>query len=81
MEESETLTDFIDTIEKLKEVDNICNNAVLNQDFKTVIQEFKVSWLKLKEKFCISVPNKVHIITDHLPVYLTKFQRKLHSSK
>ena len=75
--ESETLTDFIDTIEKLKEVDNICNNAALNQEL-TVIQEFKVSWIKLKGRFGISVPNKLHIITDHLSVYLTKTIESTH---
>ena len=39
-----------------------------------------MSWLKLKEKFGISVLNKVHIITDYLIVYLTKFKRTLHNS-
>ena len=34
---------------------------------------------QLQDRFGISVPNKVHIITDHLPVYLTKFQRTLHN--
>ena len=31
--------------------------------------------MNLKVKFGISIPNKVHIIIDHLPVYLSKFAK------
>ena len=79
IDENETLTDFIDTLENLKKLEIICNKPILNEDFKDVIEELKLSWMILKNKFGITVPNKIHILIDHLPVYLEKFSKTLYN--
>ena len=46
------------------------NEDDLDQDFEEIINTFDEEYSKLEKSFGISKPNKIHIITDHLPEYL-----------
>ena len=55
------------------------NKPCIDENFKEIIERFCVSWMDLKMTFNLTIPNKVHIICDHLGDYLERgetFQKK-----
>ena len=71
-EKDDSLLDYVDTLKKIKTVDTLCNDNNLNQHYAQIIEDFSHSWLHLKEVHGTTIPNKVHIIMHHLPVFFEK---------
>jgi hypothetical protein len=54
------------TLRELKKVDTLCNSTLLDPNYRNIIEGFTESWKQIHKIYKISIPNKVHIIMDHL---------------
>ena len=69
--------DFVDSLQALKNVKDACFGKDLDENYKTIIQQFEDQWMKLYLNFNFSWPNKVHIICHHIPQVLEKTGKSL----
>lgn len=65
---------FIDTFQALNDVKKSCFGFTLEENFSEKIKLMEEKWTQLKEKFSVSnsIPNKSHIIFDHLEEFIIR---------
>ena len=68
---------YIEVLKKLKTVDTLVQSENLNDNFQKIINDFAESGEKVHDKYGTTIPNKVHIITHHLPAVLKKTKKTL----
>ena len=68
---------FIDTFQALNDVKKSCFGFTLGENFSEKIKVMEEKWTQLKEKFNVSIPNKCHIIFDHLEEFIIRKNRPL----
>ena len=71
--------DFIDVLHAMREIRMATYGKTLkycsprpNPYFSNVVLNFEKKWQILHLKYKISVPNKAHIISTHIPQYIEK---------
>ena len=71
------LIEFKNVLLKLKNLHFVCNSEILPCSYTKVIDEFTSAWFKLKKKYFISTPPKIHILIHHLEDYFDETQLSL----
>ena len=70
LKESEHSKLLLDTLKSLKQFFECCCGTSVTGDWRRSIQEVKSNWSLLHHNYKMTVPNKVHIITDHVEDYI-----------
>ena len=63
---------FVTVLWFLKLIDELINKPTLEPEYQELITSFKNEYYDLKQKFGLTIPNKIQIIIDHLPSYLKR---------
>ena len=79
-DDHEELLPFVETMWFNHLLDELVNKDSLEEEVFEVIKSFENAYMCLKEKFNISITNKVHIIIDHLSDYLKENKTTLRST-
>jgi hypothetical protein len=86
MSQDETKVDIVECMKELEKVDKLAAAEYLDKNYRQVIETFKSSWMNLHYKYFdkkgkreLTIPNKVHVIVDHLPDYFDRTGKTLHN--
>ena len=57
---------FMDTLKAFRDIVDTCFGFSLDPNFKQVCAKFSSQFKKLHDEFNLSMPNKIHVIADHV---------------
>ena len=60
---------FVEYIQSIKELHNMCISEEFNENYDTIIDEFKCKFDKLYDNFNLPMTLKIHITVDHYSDY------------
>ena len=63
---------IIETLEAIKSFIATCCSKIRGNSWKKSIENVSRTWSHLHQKYGTSIPNKVHIIIDHVKDYMEK---------
>ena len=74
---TEEQTPFYDGFENLRKFKIACCGNILDPNVMAIIKELEDTVNILKDKFAVSITNKMHIITTHVPEYIEETRLSL----
>ena len=69
--------DFVEYLQCLKEVHNMCIAETFDENYQVLIDKFKCKFDTLYDKYKLNMPLKVHVIVDHYSDYFKQNRKKL----
>ncbi len=75
--ESESLDDIVSALEAIRHFIQDCGGKKVTSFWSQSIEEVRNTWTLLHTKYGITIPNKVHIIMDHVGDYIEATKKGL----
>ena len=68
---------FVDCMESLQKLRKSCFGFTLDENYKQCIKDFEDDWKQLNFEFGVAIPNKCHIIFEHLEDFIERHKKPL----
>jgi hypothetical protein len=77
LKKEKKIEDVIKTLLAFREFSFSCCSTELKGNWETTLQEFSECWKKIHKNYGVNIPNKVHIIMDHVGTYIKNTGKSL----